>query len=85
MSLTTGEKTYEYMYIIQNESELKIVKPSSEIEVLKVKIEYKDSDYREALKKVQEMEVIGWELVLNQITSPGALWPRNYFLMRKGK
>lgn len=81
-------QTYEYLSMTQVDTEIKLNKDSESFETINVKAEMeKDSyDYRPMLKRIQEYEKQGWEIVSNNVYVTGqGTFPRNYVLMRRKK
>jgi hypothetical protein len=81
-------QTYEYLSMTQVDNEIKLNKNSESFETIDVKAEMsKDSyDYRPLLKRIQEYEKQGWEIVSNNVYVTGqGIFPRNYVLMRRKK
>ena len=80
------EVTYEYLSMTQVDSEIKLNIDSDNFEAINVKDEMaKDSyDYRPILKRIQEYEKLGWQIVSNNVYVTGqGTFPRNYVLMRR--
>lgn len=82
------QQTYEYLSMTQVDNEIKLNKDSESFETINVKDEMsKDSyDYRPLLKRIQEYEKQGWEIVSNNVYTTGqGVFPRNHVLMRRKK
>lgn len=71
---------YEYVTIVQTELTLNVSGTNLEYQWEKNKLK-SGLDFSLALKKVQEFETQGWELVENTVAGEAAT--RNYFLLRK--
>lgn len=84
-----NQPTYEYLSMTQVDREIKLAKNSESFETINVRDEMsRDSyDYRPLLKRIQEYEKEGWEIVTNNVYSSGTEFsrPRNYVLMRREK
>lgn len=82
------QQSYEYLSMTQVDNDIKLNKDSESFETINVKDEMsKDSyDYRPLLKRIQEYEKQGWEIVSNNVYVTGqGIFPRNYVLMKRKK
>ncbi|MAC96162.1 MAG: hypothetical protein CMC96_11750 [Flavobacteriales bacterium] len=70
----------------QVDYEIKLNKDSESFETINVKDEMSKDfyDYRPFLKRIQEYEKQGWEIVFNNVYGQG-MFPRNYVLMKRKK
>lgn len=79
---------YEYMSMTQVDERIKINKNSESFEEVRIRDEKENDayDYRPLLKRIEQLEKEGWELVANNVyvTGEGTV-PRNYVLMRRKK
>tara|TARA_B100000780_G_C20946059_1_gene377360 strand:+ start:434 stop:736 length:303 start_codon:yes stop_codon:yes gene_type:complete len=77
---------FEYLSMTQVDYEIKLNKDSESFETINVKDEMSKDfyDYRPFLKRIQEYEKQGWEIVFNNVYGQG-MFPRNYVLMKRKK
>jgi hypothetical protein len=88
MGFTQTQETYEYLTMTQIHTIIKLNRDSENFETIYVKDEMsKDEfDYKPLLKRIQEYEKQGWEIVSNNVYTAGQGGiPRNYVLMRRKK
>ena len=79
---------YDYVTMIQYDDEIRISKNNEKYESINVKAEKEKAyyDFAPLLKRMQDYEKQGWELVTNTIYTTGqGMIPQNYVLMRKKK
>jgi len=85
--LPTGTK-YDYVSIVQVDNNLMISEGLDKFEEISVKGEKQKNDYHfgPLFKKINEYEMLGYEMVENNVFTIGqGVIPRNYILLRKVK
>ena len=86
VSFSQTQQTYEYLSMTQSYNQIKLNKDFESFEVIDIKEEKtKDlSDFRPILKRIQNYEKQGWEIVSNNVYMEGnGIAPHNYVLMRR--
>jgi len=80
-------QTYEYMAMTQSYNSIKLNKNSESFEIIDIKKELLGNyDFSPLLKRIQEYEKQGWEIVSNNVYCEGnGSTPQNYVLMRRKK
>ena len=87
-SFSQTQQTYEYLSMTQYYDVIELNKDAESFETISVKgeIEKGGYDFKPLLKRIQQYEEQGWELVSNNVYSTGTgTLPRNYVLMRRKK
>jgi len=79
LALKLESKTYEYVYIIQTCETLKTIDINN-ITTTELDLDFRIIDFRPGLKKIHEMEQLGWEVYENSIINN-----QMYCLMRKSE
>jgi hypothetical protein len=79
-------KQYDYVTVVQQYNDMRVTTGPTKFEASTSKQEGDKNYYNftPALKKVEELEAQGYEIVTNEFQVVGA-YPTNYFLLRRPK
>jgi hypothetical protein len=83
--ISKAQQSHEYLTMTQAGNSIELCTDSQNLKDINVKDEKTThTDYRPLLKRIQEYEKEGWEIVTNVIYFDGFV-PYNYVLMRRKK